>query len=92
MPNQASRFALVGVFVAKFADGVRVTVTGAAPAVFRVAAFEAALSKRFEPGAVNGHGVDPAGLSSDIHAEAAFRAHLISVMAKRAVATALANS
>jgi carbon-monoxide dehydrogenase medium subunit len=92
MPNQASRFALVGVFVAKFADGVRVTVTGAAPAVFRVPAFEAALSKRFEPGAVNGHGVDPAGLSSDIHAEAAFRAHLISVMAKRAVATALANS
>ena len=55
-------------------------------------AFEAALAKRFEPGAVNGHGVDPAGLSSDIHAEAAFRAHLISVMAKRAVATALANS
>ena len=92
MPNQASRFALVGVFVAKFADGVRVAVTGAAPAVFRVPAFEAALAKRFEPGAVNGHGVDPAGLSSDIHAEAAFRAHLISVMAKRAVATALANS
>jgi carbon-monoxide dehydrogenase medium subunit len=92
MPNQASRFALVGVFVAKFADGVRVAVTGAAPAVFRVTAFEAALAKRFEPGAVNGHGVDPAGLSSDIHAEAAFRAHLISVMAKRAVTTALANS
>ena len=92
MPNQASRFALVGVFVAKFADGVRVAVTGAAPAVFRVPAFEAALAKRFEPGAVNGHGVDPAGLSSDIHAEAAFRAHLISVMAKRAVTTALANS
>jgi carbon-monoxide dehydrogenase medium subunit len=50
------------------------------------------ITKRFEPGAVNGHRVDPAGLSSDIHAEAAFRAHLISVMAKRAVATALANS
>ena len=48
--------------------------------------------KLLEPGAVNGHGVDPAGLSSDIHAEAAFRAHLISVMAKRAVTTALANS
>ena len=62
------------------------------PCVFRVPAIEAALAKRFEPGAVNGHGVDPAGLSSDIHAEAAFRAHLIGVMAKRAVATALANS
>jgi carbon-monoxide dehydrogenase medium subunit len=59
--------------------------------VFRVAAFEAALSKRFEPGAVNGHGVDPAGLSSDIHAEAAFRAHLISVMAKRGGGSARAH-
>jgi len=92
MPNMASRFALVGVFVAKFASGVRVAVTGAAPAVFRVPAFEAALSKRFEPEAVNGHGVDSSGLSSDIHAEAAFRAHLVSVMAKRAVAAAQAKS
>jgi aerobic carbon-monoxide dehydrogenase medium subunit len=91
-PNMASRFALVGVFVAKFAAGVRVAVTGAAPAVFRVPAFEAALSKRFEPAAVNGHGVDPAGLNSDIHAEAAFRAHLISVMARRAVAAAQADA
>ena len=88
-PNPASRFALVGVFVAKFASGTRVAVTGAGPGVFRVPAFEAALSKRFEPGAVNGHGVDPAGLNSDIHAEAAFRAHLITVMGKRAVAAAI---
>ena len=50
----------------------------------------AALSRRFEPGAVNSHGIDPAGLNSDIHAEAAFRAHLITVTAKRAVAAALA--
>ena len=92
VPNMASRFALVGVFVAKFATGVRVAVTGAAPAVFRVPAFEAALAKRFEPAAVNGHGVDPAGLNSDIHAEAAFRAHLISVMARRAVAAAQADA
>ena len=91
-PNMASRFALVGVFVAKFEAGVRVAVTGAAPAVFRVPALEAALSKQFEPTAVNGHGVDPTGLNSDIHAEAAFRAHLISVMAKRAVAAAQANA
>jgi carbon-monoxide dehydrogenase medium subunit len=88
--NAASRFALVGVFVAQFASGIRVAVTGAGPVVFRVPAFEAALSRRFEPDAVNGHGVDPAGLNSDIHAEAAFRAHLVAVMAKRALAAALA--
>ncbi len=86
--NAASRYALVGVFVAKFASGVRVAVTGAGPVVFRAPMLEAALSGRFEPVAVNGHGVDPAGLNSDIHAEAAFRAHLIAVMAKRAVAAA----
>jgi carbon-monoxide dehydrogenase medium subunit len=89
-PNPASRFALVGVFVAKFASGTRVAVTGAGPVVFRAPAFEIALSRRFEPDAVNGHGIDPAGLNSDIHAEAAFRAHLITVMGKRAVAAALA--
>jgi carbon-monoxide dehydrogenase medium subunit len=90
MPNAASRFALVGVFVAKFATGVRVAVTGAGPAVFRVPVLESALSASFQSAAVNGHGVDPAGLNSDIHAESAFRAHLIVVMAKRAVAAALA--
>ena len=89
-PNPASRFALVGVFVARFASGTRVAVTGAGQVVFRVPTFEAALSRRFEPDAINGHGIDPAGLNSDIHAEAAFRAHLITVMGKRAVATALA--
>ncbi len=90
LQNAASRFALVGVFVAKFSSGVRVAVTGAGPAVFRLPAFEAALSKRFEPDAVTGQGVDVAGLNSDIHAEAAFRAHLVVVMAKRAVAAAKA--
>ncbi len=90
VPNAASRFALVGVFVAKFETGTRVAVTGAGPAVFRVSAFETVLSRRFEPEAMNGHGVDAAGLSSDIHAEAAFRAHLITVMGKRAVVAALA--
>jgi carbon-monoxide dehydrogenase medium subunit len=91
MPNGASRFALVGVFVARFASGVRVAVTGAAPVVFRAQAMEAALSRRFEPDAVDGHKVDPAGLNSDIHAEAEFRAHLVIIMAKRAVAAALAT-
>ncbi len=90
LQNAASRYAVVGVFVAKFASGVRVAVTGAGPVVFRVPGLEVALSGRFEPITVNGHGVDPAGLNSDIHAEAAFRAHLITVMAKRAVAAALA--
>jgi carbon-monoxide dehydrogenase medium subunit len=71
---------------------VRVAVTGAGPVVFRVAKFEAALAGRFEPAAVDGLAVDPSGLNSDIHAEAAFRAHLISVMAKRAVAAALASA
>ena len=90
MRNAASRFALVGVFVAKFATGVRVAVTGAGPAVFRVPVLESALSASFQSAAVNGHGVDQTGLNSDIHAESAFRAHLIVVMAKRAVAAALA--
>jgi carbon-monoxide dehydrogenase medium subunit len=90
LQNAASRFALVGVFVAKFSSGVRVAVTGAGPAVFRLSTFEAALSERFEPDAVRGHGVDASGLTSDIHAEAAFRAHLVLVMAKRAVMAALA--
>ncbi|MGA2125957.1 MAG: xanthine dehydrogenase family protein subunit M [Xanthobacteraceae bacterium] len=89
--NPASRFALVGVFVAKFATGVRVAVTGAGPSVFRLDAFEGPLSDRFQPDAVDRLTVDPTGLNSDIHAEAAFRAHLVKVMAKRAVAAALQN-
>jgi aerobic carbon-monoxide dehydrogenase medium subunit len=88
-PNPASRFALVGVFVAKFASGTRVAVTGAGPTVFRVPAFEAALSQRFEPSSVNGHGIDSEGLNADIHAESVFRAHLITVMGKRAVSAAI---
>ena len=91
MQNAASRFALVGVFVARFSSGVRLAVTGAGPGVFRLPAFESALSKRFTPDAVDGLGVDATTLSSDIHAEAAFRAHLVVVMAKRAVAAALAD-
>ncbi|HEX7329575.1 MAG TPA: xanthine dehydrogenase family protein subunit M [Casimicrobiaceae bacterium] len=88
-PNPASRFALVGVFVAELADGsVRVAVTGAAPAVFRAASVEAALAKAFTPDAAKGAKVDAAGLNSDLHASAAYRAHLVSVMASRAVAAA----
>ncbi|MCA0434024.1 MAG: xanthine dehydrogenase family protein subunit M [Proteobacteria bacterium] len=88
-PNPASRYALVGVFVAQGKDGkVRVAVTGAGPGVFRVPEFEEALSKKFSADALNGVSVKAKGLNSDIHASAAYRAHLISVMAKRAVAAA----
>jgi carbon-monoxide dehydrogenase medium subunit len=86
-PNPASRFALVGVFVAQLADGsVRVAVTGAAPAVFRANAIEAALAKSFTADAAKAVKVDASGLNTDLHATAAYRAHLVSVMASRAVA------
>ena len=85
----ASRYALVGVFVAKFSDGVRVAVTGAGPGVFRVPPMEAALSGSFDPSAIAAIKIDNDGLTSDIHAEADYRAHLVTVMAKRAVDAAL---
>ena len=88
--NPASRYALVGVFVAKTKSGVRVAVTGAGPCVFRVPAMEAALAKSFTPDAVASIKVDDSGLNSDIHGSAEYRAHLVTVMAKRAVADALA--
>ena len=88
-PNPASRYALVGVFVAKTPSGVRVAVTGAGESgVFRVQPFEAALSANFSASALDGLSVSASGLNSDIHADADYRAHLIGVMAKRAVAAA----
>jgi aerobic carbon-monoxide dehydrogenase medium subunit len=88
-PNPASRYALVGVFVAQGKDGkVRVAVTGAGGAVFRVPEMEAALTKSFSASALDGIAVKAKGLNSDMHASAAYRAHLIAVMAKRAVAAA----
>jgi aerobic carbon-monoxide dehydrogenase medium subunit len=87
--NPASRYALVGVFVAKTAAGVRVAVTGAgASGVFRAKEFEAALDRNFSAAALDGVSVAASGLNSDIHADADYRAHLIGVMAKRAVAAA----
>ena len=87
--NPASRFALVGLFVAKTAGGVRVAVTGAGSnGVFRAEAFEAALNANFSPAALDGVSVPASGLNSDLHADADYRAHLIGVMAKRAVAAA----
>ena len=85
----ASRYALVGVFVARTAEGVRVAVTGAGPGVFRVPAMEEALGARFDPDAIAAIRIDADGLNSDMHAEASYRAHLVTVMAKRAVLAAL---
>jgi carbon-monoxide dehydrogenase medium subunit len=88
-PNPASRFAIVGVFVARTSRGtVRVAVTGAGPCVFRLAEAEARLAKRFAPDALDGLVVSESGLNTDIHASAEYRAHAIAVMAKRAVAQA----
>ena len=86
-PSPASRYAMVGVFVAKTAGGVRVAVTGAGDGgVFRVAAYESALAANFSASAI-ADGVVPAdGLNSDLHADAEYRAHLIGVMTRRAVA------
>ena len=86
----ASRYALVGVFVARFGETVRVAVTGAAPCVFRVKELELALAKQFDPATAAQAHVSPDGLNADMHAEAAYRAHLIGVMAKRAVQAAAA--
>ncbi len=91
--NQASRYALVGVFVAKRPSDVRVAVTGAGgDGVFRVTAFEEALKKRFSPKALDGLEVSADGLNSDIHGSAEYRAHLINVLARRAVDTANARA
>ncbi|MBM3486925.1 MAG: xanthine dehydrogenase family protein subunit M [Alphaproteobacteria bacterium] len=87
-PNPASRYAVVGVFVAKTGGTVRVGVTGAGPCAFRVPEMEKALAANFAPAAVEAIKVSPNGLNSDIHASAEYRAHLVTVMAKRAVAEA----
>ncbi len=87
--NTASRYAIVGVFVARNAGAVRVAVTGAKRCVFRHAAMEAALEKSFAPEAVKDIVTEPRGLTADIHGTPEYRAHLIGVMTARAVASAL---
>jgi carbon-monoxide dehydrogenase medium subunit len=85
-PNPASRYATVGVFVAETDGGIRVAVTGAGPSVFRWTEAEQALAGDFSPAALDGLTMDSDGLNSDIHASSEYRASLVKVMAKRAVA------
>ena len=84
-PNPASRFALVGVLVAQSGSGVRVAVTGAASAVFRCKPIEDALAKSWTAAAAKAVKVSATDLNSDLHGSPAYRAHLVSVMAARAV-------
>lgn len=86
--HPASRYAIVGIYVARFANGVRVAVTGAGPGVFRWTEAEAALTADFSVQAVTGLGLDSADLNTDIHASAEFRGHLAGVMLAKAVAEA----
>lgn len=88
--NPASRYAMVGVFVADTAAGIRVAVTGAGQFAFRQKEMEAALGKSFTAAALKDIKAPSAGLNSDIHGSAEYRAHLITVMAQRAVEAALA--
>jgi carbon-monoxide dehydrogenase medium subunit len=84
-PQPASRFALVGVFVARTTDGVRVGITGAAPSAFRFTQAEEALSQRFDSAALDGVAIASEGLNSDIHASAEYRAHCVKVLLTRIV-------
>jgi carbon-monoxide dehydrogenase medium subunit len=84
----ASRFSLVGVFVSKGPAGVRVAVTGAASCVFRASAFEQALARDWSAKALDGLAQDADALNADLHASAAYRAHLVGVLARRGVAAA----
>ncbi len=88
MKNPASRYVMAGVFVCKTGGAVRVAVNGAGPCVFRQADMEAALAANWSPDAVAGIKQDPDGLNGDIHGSAEYRAHLVTVMAKRAVVAA----
>jgi len=88
MRNPASRYVMVGAFVAKTRSGVRVAINGAGPGVFRQAEMEKALSSNWSADAVAGIKQSADGLNGDIHGSAEYRAHLVTVMAKRAVAAA----
>jgi carbon-monoxide dehydrogenase medium subunit len=88
-PNPASRYAMPGVFVADFADEIRVGVTGAASCVYRARELETALKRQVAPGALTGVDINPDDLTSDLFASAQYRSHLVRVMAQRAVSAML---
>lgn len=88
-PNPASRYAIVGVLVADFGGRIRVGVTGAGPCAFRASELERVLSSDLSPATINGIEVPDAGFNSDLHASQEYRAHLLRVMARRAVAELL---
>lgn len=84
-PNPASRYAIVGAFVADMGNGIRVAITGAGPSVFRWGEAEDALGKSFTAQSLEGLKVDASDMNSDLHASAEYRAHLVGVMTRRAV-------
>jgi aerobic carbon-monoxide dehydrogenase medium subunit len=84
-PNPASRYAIVGVYIAKFNTEVRVAITGASSCVFRSKELETALTNNFSPSSIDNLNVPSQNLNSDIHASAEYRAHMIKVMAKKAM-------
>ena len=86
-PNPASRYAIVGVYVAKLKKEVRVAVTGVESCVFRCKKLEDALSSNFSPSAIDSVNISSKGFNADIHASAEYRAHIIKVMAKKAVSS-----
>jgi carbon-monoxide dehydrogenase medium subunit len=86
--SPASRFAIVGLMVARWATEVRVAVIGAGPCVFRVPVMEEALSSKFSPDAIEALNIPAEGLNDDLQASSEYRAHLVGVIARRAVAAA----
>ena len=86
-PNPASRYAIVGVYVAKLKKEIRVAVTGVESSVFRCKKIEESLSSNFTPSAIDNLTISSKGFNSDIHASAEYRAHIIKVMAKKAVSS-----
>jgi len=85
LPHPASRYAVVGVLVADFGDRVRVGVTGAGPCAFRASGIERVLEQSFDAAAIDAVDIPDAGFNSDLQASAQYRAHLVKVLAKRAV-------
>jgi len=90
-PNPASRYATVGVMIADFGGTIRVGITGAGACAFRANDIEAALNERLDPAVIDAVEISDDDLNSDLHASAEYRAHLVKVMAKRAVADLLAG-